>query len=153
VQQDDVRAIQLAKAALYAGARLLMEKLGVERVDRIRLAGAFGAHIDVRYAMILGMIPDCPLERVSSAGNAAGTGARIALLDCESRALIQRRVTEVEKIETAVEERFQHHFVAALAIPHETDPFDDLRQVVTLPADDTDTDGRRSRRHVRTSMT
>jgi uncharacterized 2Fe-2S/4Fe-4S cluster protein (DUF4445 family) len=130
-----------------------MEKLGVERVDRIRLAGAFGAHIDVRYAMILGMIPDCPLERVSSAGNAAGTGARIALLDRESRALIQRRVTEVEKIETAVQERFQHHFVAALAIPHETDPFDDLRKVVTLPADDTDTDGRRSRRHVRTSMT
>jgi len=153
VQQGDVRAIQLAKAALYAGARLLMEKLGVERVDRIRLAGAFGAHIDVKYAMILGMIPDCPLESVSSAGNAAGTGARIALLDRESRALIQRRVTEVEKIETAVEERFQQHFVAALAIPHETDPFDDLRQVVTLPADDTDTDGRRSRRHVRTSMT
>ena len=153
VQQGDVRAIQLAKAALYAGARLLMEKLGVERVDRIRLAGAFGAHIDVRYAMILGMIPDCPLERVSSAGNAAGTGARIALLDRESRALIQRRVAEVEKIETAVEERFQHHFVAALAIPHETDPFHDLRQVVALPDDDTDTDGRRSRRHIRTSMT
>jgi hypothetical protein len=130
-----------------------MEKLGVERVDRIRLAGAFGAHIDVRYAMILGMIPDCPLERVSSAGNAAGTGARIALLDSESRALIQRRVTEVEKIETAIEERFQHHFVAALKIPHETDPFDDLRQAVALPEDDADTDGRRSRRHVRPSMT
>ncbi len=81
IQQNDVRAIQLAKAALYAGARLLMEKLGVDKVDRIRLAGAFGAHIDVKYAMVLGMIPDCRLEQVSSAGNAAGTGARIALLD------------------------------------------------------------------------
>ena len=71
-----MRAIQLAKAALYAGARLLMDHLGVERVDRIRLAGAFGSHIDVTYAMVLGMIPDCALDQVSSAGNAAGTRAR-----------------------------------------------------------------------------
>ncbi len=81
ITQNDVRAIQLAKAALYAGMRLLMDKLGIEQVDRIRLAGAFGSHIDVKYAMILGLIPDCPLEHVSSAGNAAGTGARIALLN------------------------------------------------------------------------
>jgi len=134
IQQNDVRAIQLAKAALYAGARLLMEKLGVERVDRIRLAGAFGAHIDVRYAMVLGMIPDCALENVSSAGNAAGTGARIALLDRSSRALVERCTREVEKIETAVEERFQHHFVSAMAIPHEADPFPELQKAVTLPA-------------------
>jgi len=133
IQQNDVRAIQLAKAALYAGARLLMEKLGVDKVDRIRLAGAFGAHIDVKYAMVLGMIPDCALEQVSSAGNAAGTGARIALLDNASRALIERQTRNVEKIETAVEERFQHHFVAAMAIPHDTDVFDELQKVVTLP--------------------
>ena len=81
ITQNDVRAIQLAKAALYAGARLLMDKLELDHVDRIRLAGAFGSHIDVKYAMVLGLIPDCPLERVSSAGNAAGTGARIALLN------------------------------------------------------------------------
>ena len=83
---DDVRAIQLAKAALSAGIRLLMDRLGVERVDRIRLAGAFGSHIDVKYAAVLGMIPDCDLEHVTSAGNAAGTGARIALLDSRSSA-------------------------------------------------------------------
>ena len=76
VTQNDVRAIQLAKAALYAGVRLLMDRLGVERVDRIRLAGAFGSHIDVKYAMVLGLVPDCALEHVTSAGNAAGTGAR-----------------------------------------------------------------------------
>ena len=133
IQQNDVRAIQLAKAALYAGARLLMEKLGVERVDRIRLAGAFGAHIDVKYAMVLGMIPDCDLGQVSSAGNAAGTGARIALLDRSSRDLIDAKTRAVEKIETAVEERFQHHFVGAMAIPHDTDPFPELLKAVELP--------------------
>ena len=85
ITQNDVRAIQLAKAALYAGVRLLMERMGVDHVDRIRLAGAFGSHIDVKYAMVLGMIPDCALDGVSSAGNAAGTGARIALLDHRAR--------------------------------------------------------------------
>ncbi len=67
ILQNDVRAIQLAKAALYAGARLLMERFGVDKVDRIRLAGAFGAHIDGKYAMVLGLIPDCDLQQVSSA--------------------------------------------------------------------------------------
>lgn len=134
IQQNDVRAIQLAKAALYAGARLLMEKLGVEKVDRIRLAGAFGSHIDVKYAMVLGMIPDCDLEQVSSAGNAAGTGARIALLDLSSRQEIQQLVRRVEKIETAVEARFEHHFIAAMTIPHASDAFDQLGKVIDLPA-------------------
>ena len=134
IQQNDVRAIQLAKAALYAGARLLMEKLGIEKVNRIRLAGAFGSHIDVKYAMVLGMIPDCPLEQVSSAGNAAGTGARIALLDRNSRQEVQQLVRQVEKIETAVEDRFEHHFIAAMAIPHTSDSFDELQKVIDLPA-------------------
>jgi len=148
IQQNDVRAIQLAKAALYAGARLLMEKLGVDKVDRIRLAGAFGAHIDVKYAMVLGMIPDCRLDSVSSAGNAAGTGARIALLDIDSRSEIETRARKVEKIETAVEERFQHHFVAAMAIPHASDTFEELARVVALPerTTQTATKGRRRRR-------
>jgi uncharacterized 2Fe-2S/4Fe-4S cluster protein (DUF4445 family) len=134
IRQNDVRAIQLAKAALYAGARLLMDRFGVARVDRIRLAGAFGAHIDVKYAMALGMIPDCRLEQVSSAGNAAGTGARIALLDRASRPLIEERVRRVEKIETAIEPDFQRHFVAAMAIPHQADEFTELARVVDLPA-------------------
>ena len=133
IQQGDVRAIQLAKAALYAGGRLLMEKLGVERVDRIRLAGAFGAHIDVKYAMVLGMIPDCRLDQVSSAGNAAGTGARICLLDRKMRPFVEERTHGVEKIETAVEPRFQHHFVEAMSIPHGSDPFAELQRVVVLP--------------------
>jgi uncharacterized 2Fe-2S/4Fe-4S cluster protein (DUF4445 family) len=133
ISQNDVRAIQLAKAALYAGIKLLMEELGIEQVDRIRLAGAFGAHIDVKYAMVLGMIPDCDLAQVTSAGNAAGAGARIALLDVEARGQIEQLVRRVEKIETAMEPRFQQHFVEAMAIPHKTAPYRKLREAVKLP--------------------
>jgi len=133
IRQNDVRAIQLAKAALYAGAKLLMDRFGVRRVDRIRLAGAFGSHIDVKYAMTLGMIPDCALDAVSSAGNAAGTGARIALLDAASRRLIEERVRQVEKVETAIEPDFQRHFVAAMAIPHGSDEFTELGKALSLP--------------------
>ncbi|GIK99426.1 MAG: ferredoxin [Alphaproteobacteria bacterium] len=134
ITQNDVRAIQLAKAALYAGARLLMDRLGVETPDRITLAGAFGSHIDVKYATILGMIPDCDLSKVTSAGNAAGTGARIALLNRTARDEISRVVKQIEKVETAVEPRFQEHFVGAMAIPHKTAPYDNLRAAVQLPA-------------------
>jgi uncharacterized 2Fe-2S/4Fe-4S cluster protein (DUF4445 family) len=133
VTQNDVRAIQLAKAALRAGVQLLMDHLGVSKVDRIRLAGAFGSHIDVKYAMILGMIPDCDLSQVSSAGNAAGTGARIALLDKASRKTIEELVHRVEKIETAIEPKFQAHFVEAMGIPHSTEPYPQLRKAVPLP--------------------
>ncbi len=134
ITQNDVRAIQLAKAALHAGIRLLMEHMGVEQVDRIRLAGAFGSHIDVKYAMVLGMIPDCDLKHVGAAGNAAGTGARIALLDASARPTIEELVRRVEKIETALEPRFQQHFVEAMAIPHKTAAYPNLRKVVELPA-------------------
>jgi uncharacterized 2Fe-2S/4Fe-4S cluster protein (DUF4445 family) len=134
ITQNDVRAIQLAKAALYAGARLLMDRMGIEQVDRITLAGAFGSHIDVKFAMILGMIPDCDLAKVTSAGNAAGTGARIALLNLAARDEISRVVRSVEKVETAVEPMFQQHFVEAMAIPHKTAPYSNLRKAVTLPA-------------------
>jgi uncharacterized 2Fe-2S/4Fe-4S cluster protein (DUF4445 family) len=134
ITQTDVRAIQLAKAALYAGIRLLMDHLGVDRVDRIGLAGAFGSHIDTKYAMVLGLIPDCDLGRVSSVGNAAGAGARIALLDSSARATIEGLVRRVEKIETAIEPRFQAHFVEAMAIPHKTAPYTELRKAVNLPA-------------------
>ncbi|MEK0084476.1 ASKHA domain-containing protein [Benzoatithermus flavus] len=134
IGQNDIRAIQLAKAALYAGARLLMDKLGIDKVDRVTLAGAFGSHIDPVHAMVLGMIPDCPLEKVSSAGNAAGTGARIALLNRKARAEIEDVVERIEKIETAIEPRFQEHFVAAMAIPHKTAPYPNLAAVVPLPA-------------------
>ncbi|HYX11829.1 MAG TPA: ASKHA domain-containing protein, partial [Candidatus Acidoferrum sp.] len=134
VTQNDVRAIQLAKAALYAGVRLLMDHLGIDAVDDVRLAGAFGSEIDVLHAMVLGLIPDCDLDRVASAGNAAGTGALIALLSQSARTEIEGVVRRVEKIETAVEPRFQEHFVEAMAFPHRTASYPNLMRAVELPA-------------------
>ncbi|WP_299627485.1 ASKHA domain-containing protein [uncultured Tateyamaria sp.] len=133
VTNPDIRAIQMAKAALYSGARLLMDKFGVDRVDRVVLAGAFGAHISPKHAMVLGMIPDAPFEKVTSAGNAAGTGARIALLNIEARSEIEATVRQIHKIETAIEPRFQEHFVNASAIPNSADPFPILNSLVSLP--------------------
>jgi uncharacterized 2Fe-2S/4Fe-4S cluster protein (DUF4445 family) len=133
ITQNDVRAIQLAKAALYAGVRLLMDHLAVEAVDEVRLAGAFGSQIDPLHAMVLGLVPDCDLGRVRAAGNAAGTGALIALLSGEARREIEGVVRRVEKIETAVEPRFQEHFVEAMAIPHRTAKNPNLEKVVQLP--------------------
>ena len=155
ITQNDVRAIQLAKAALYAGCRLLMDELKIDVVDRIMLAGAFGSHIDPKYAMILGLIPDCPLDKVQSAGNAAGTGARIALLNKGARQEVQEMVRNIQKVETAVEPKFQEHFVAAMAIPHKTDPYENLRARVQLPeiklpaANDTEQGRGRRRRRAR----
>ncbi|MBR9863921.1 MAG: DUF4445 domain-containing protein [Rhodobacteraceae bacterium] len=133
VTNRDIREIQMAKAALYSGARLLMDKFGVDTVDRIVLAGAFGAHISPKHAMVLGMIPDCTLEKVTSAGNAAGTGARIALLNVGSRREIEQTVKAIHKIETAIEPRFQEHFVNASAIPNSVEPFPILETHITLP--------------------
>ena len=133
VTNKDIREIQMAKAALYSGARLLMDKLNVDVVERIVLAGAFGAHISPKHAMVLGMIPDCEIKKVTSAGNAAGTGARIALLNKKSRTEIETIVSRIDKIETAIEPRFQEHFINASAIPNSSDPFPILETIVTLP--------------------
>jgi len=144
VTQGDIRAIQLAKSALYAGARLLMDEMQVEKVDRVVLAGAFGAHISSKHAMVLGMIPDAPLDKVTSTGNAAGTGARIALCNLGARREIERMVGEITKVETAIEPKFQEHFVAANAIPHKTDPFPELSKIAPLPQVSFNTGGRDS---------
>ena len=148
VTQNDIRQIQLAKAALYAGVKLLMDKLDIDHVDRIRLAGAFGSHINVQHAMVLGLIPDCALNQVSSAGNAAGTGARIALLNNQSRNTIEDLVTNIEKIETAMEPKFQQYFVDAMAFPNKTDPFPNLFSTIDKPPEKliTESPGGRKRR-------
>ena len=149
ITQNDVRQVQLAKAALYAGVRLLQDRAGCDRIDRIRLAGAFGSHIDPKYAMVLGLIPDCDLNRVESAGNAAGMGALIALLNVPARAEIEAAVRGIEKIETAVEPKFQEYFVDAMAIPNKRDAFPRLFSVVTRPEPGPETAGAGRRRRRR----
>ncbi len=124
--QFDIRAVQLAKAALYAGARLLMNHIGIERVDRIHLAGAFGSYIDPRYAMTIGLIPDCDLTRVVAVGNAAGDGARLALLNLSQRQQAEALARRAEYVETAAHPQFQDTFVDAMALPHSSDTFPHL---------------------------
>ena len=149
VTQNDIRQIQLAKAALYAGVKLLMDHIGTDHIERIRLAGAFGSHINVQHAMVLGLIPDCVLEQVSSAGNAAGTGARIALLNAESRNVIETLVKNIEKIETALEPKFQDYFVDAMAFPNKKEPFPNLFSVVDKPQEKVGQDSAGGRKHRR----
>ena len=130
ITQNDVRAVQLAKAALRAGIDLLMEHAAVDRLEAIRLAGAFGAHIDPVYAMVLGLIPDSPVDLVRAVGNAAGTGAARMLLSRDQRSEVEEVVRTVEKIETATEERFQELFVDAMAFPHATSPTPHLKTLI-----------------------
>ncbi len=152
ITQNDVRAIQLAKAALYAGIKLLMDKQNITQVDQIRFAGAFGSFIDPKYAMVLGLIPDCEIENVKAVGNAAGTGARMALINRNFRREIEQTVREIEKIETALEPKFQEHFIQAMALPNKVDSFERLSKVVKLPekkqsaTQQTDATSARSRR-------
>ena len=133
VTQNDVRAIQLAKAALRAGIDLLLEHADLATVTDIRLAGAFGAHIDPLYAMVLGLVPDCPLDGVRGVGNAAGAGAVRALVSGEQRREIETAVRRVVKLETAIEPRFQELFVAAMGFPHTTALTPHLAELVELP--------------------
>ncbi len=137
VTQDDVRNIQLAKGALYAGCKLLMRRRGVARVDKIVLAGAFGSYIDPLRAMILGLYPDCELEHVYAVGNAAGDGARIVLLSRARRAQAAEAARRVQYVETAVDPHFQEEFVGAMHLPHKTDPFPHLAALGILPAEST----------------
>jgi uncharacterized 2Fe-2S/4Fe-4S cluster protein (DUF4445 family) len=126
ITQNDVRAIQLAKAALYAGTKLLMDHRGVERVDRVILAGAFGNFISPFHAMVLGLIPDCDLNNVFAVGNAAGDGARLALINLGLRKKAVRLARSANYVETPLESSFQDEFVAALNLPHSTHPFPHL---------------------------
>lgn len=130
VTSDDVRAIQLGKAALYSGARLLMQRMGVDHLDRILLAGAFGSYIDSRHAMTIGMIPDCDLSRVTTVGNSAGDGARIALLNRQQREEARRLARWVQYIGIALEPNFQEEFVEAMPLPHADDSFPHLEQIL-----------------------
>ena len=148
VTQEDVRNVQLAKAALCAGAKLLMNRANVTAVDRILLAGAFGSYIDPKHAMVLGLIPDCDLSRVYAVGNAAGDGARIALLNRHKRQEAQELAHWVRYIETAVDPEFQQEFISAIHLPHAVDPYPHLAGILPEAAADP-AESRRERRERR----
>lgn len=133
VTQQDVRNVQLAKGALMAGAKLLMDRAAIAAVDKVVLAGAFGSYIDPKHAMVLGLIPDCDLENVYAVGNAAGDGARILLLNRAKRRELRRRARWVEYVETAVEPAFQEEFVAAMHLPHMHEPYPHLAHILPDP--------------------
>jgi uncharacterized 2Fe-2S/4Fe-4S cluster protein (DUF4445 family) len=130
VTQQDVRNVQLAKGALYTGAKLMMYKLGIHKLDKVILAGAFGSYIDTEEAMVLGMFPDCDLKNVYAVGNAAGDGARIALLNRDKRLEADEIARKVEYIELTVEREFQKEFIESMQIPHMNDPFPHLKGIV-----------------------
>jgi uncharacterized 2Fe-2S/4Fe-4S cluster protein (DUF4445 family) len=130
ITQKDIRQIQLAKGALYCGCKLMMRHMGVKRVDKVKIAGAFGTHVDAEKALTMGLLPDCEPEKITSVGNAAGDGARAALLNRGKRLEADWVSKNVENIELTLEKDFQEHFIEALQIPHMTDPFPHLEGMV-----------------------
>lgn len=130
VTQADVRAVQLAKAALYVGAKFLMRHAGVEKIDSVTLAGAFGSYINKESAMVIGMFPNCDLDKVQAVGNAAGDGAKLALLDRKKREEAQFAADFTHFVETAVEDDFQTEFSLAMAFPHAKDPFPQIQHIL-----------------------
>ena len=130
ITQGDVRALQLAKGALYAGAKLMMQKMGIEKVDKVILAGAFGSFIDKEAALTLGMFPDCEIDKIYAVGNAAGDGAIMALLNMEKRAEAEHEARRGQFLEIAVDPNFQKEFMMAMHIPHMKDPFPNLKALL-----------------------
>jgi len=130
ITQKDIRQIQLAKGALYCGCKLMMRRMGIDKVDRVKIAGAFGTHIDREKALIMGLFPDCEIDKIVSIGNAAGDGARAALLNREKREEANWVSRNVEYIELTVEKDFQQQFMEAMQIPHMKDRFPHLKGIV-----------------------
>jgi len=130
ITQKDVRQIQLAKGALYAGCKLMVRRMGVEKLDKIKIAGAFGTHVDRKKALIVGLFPDCEIEMIQGIGNAAGDGCRAALLNVKKRVEADWCSRNVEYIELTVEPNFQQEFMEAMQLPHMTDAFPHLKGIV-----------------------
>ncbi len=130
ITQKDVRQIQLAKGALYAGCKLMVKRMQVDKVDKVKIAGAFGTHVDREKALIMGLFPDCDIEKIVSVGNAAGDGCRAALLNREKRKEADWVSRNVEYIELTIEPDFEREFMEAMQLPHMTDEFPHLEGLV-----------------------
>jgi uncharacterized 2Fe-2S/4Fe-4S cluster protein (DUF4445 family) len=134
ITQNDIRQVQLAKAAIYAGSKLMLKRLNLQYPDRIKIAGAFGNHIDTTLALVLGLFPDCPPERITSIGNAAGDGCRAALLDRKKRREADQIAKRVDYVELTLMPDFQQHLIEAIHIPHMTDEFAHLKMTTAKRA-------------------
>ena len=130
ITQQDVRQIQLAKAALFTAARTLLKRSNLQNPDKVILAGGFGSYIDKEKAMLIGLIPDCALENVYAVGNAAGDGARIALLNIEKRNEIDGVTRKVERFELPTDPEFQNQFMLATSFPHMSEPFEHIAHLI-----------------------
>ena len=130
ITQKDVRQIQLAKGALYAGCKLMVQRMQVDKLDKVKIAGAFGTHVDREKALIMGLFPDCDIEKIVSVGNAAGDGCRAALLNREKREEANWVSRNVEYVELTIEPDFQREFMEAMQLPHMTDEFPHLEGLV-----------------------
>jgi uncharacterized 2Fe-2S/4Fe-4S cluster protein (DUF4445 family) len=130
ITQRDVRQIQLAKGALYAGCKLMVKRMGLEKVDTVKIAGAFGTHVDREKALTMGLFPDCEIEMIKGIGNAAGDGCRAALLNVKKRVEADWCSRNVEYVELTVEPTFEKDFMEAMQLPHMTDEFPHLRGIV-----------------------
>jgi uncharacterized 2Fe-2S/4Fe-4S cluster protein (DUF4445 family) len=130
ITQKDIRQIQLAKGALYAGCKLMMKRMGVEKVDKVKIAGAFGTHVDRTKALVMGLFPDCKIENIFGVGNAAGDGCRAALLNVQKRVEANWCSRNVEYLELTVEPTFEQDFMEAMQLPHMKDKFPHLEGVV-----------------------
>jgi uncharacterized 2Fe-2S/4Fe-4S cluster protein (DUF4445 family) len=130
ISQTDVRQVQLAKAAIYTGCKLMLQRMGFERPDRIKIAGAFGNHVDPLMALVIGMFPDCAIEKISSIGNAAGDGCRIALLNRQKRAEADAISQQVEYVELTLQKDFQEQLINAIHLPHISDAFPHLAGIL-----------------------
>ena len=130
ITQRDIRQIQLAKGALHAGCKLMMRRMHIDICDKIKIAGAFGTHVDRVKALVMGLFPDCEIERILSVGNAAGDGCRAALLNRVKREEANWVARNVEYIELTVEADFQKQFMECMQIPHMKDPFPHLEGIV-----------------------
>ena len=126
----DMRALQLAKSAMYSAAKIVMRRLGVQKLDKVVLAGAFGSFIDKVKAMAMGLYPDCELHGVFAVGNAAGDGARMALLNVDKRAEADEVARQIEYVELTVEPDFEKQFAAAMHFPHMSDSFPHLQKML-----------------------
>ena len=131
VTQKDIRQIQLAKGALYAGCKLMVKRMGLQKVDTVKIAGAFGTHVDREKALIMGLFPDCEIEKIQGVGNAAGDGCRAALLNVKKRVEANWCSRNVEYIELTVESTFQQEFMGAMQLPHMSDEFPHLEGLVS----------------------